>query len=64
MKLKPIEEEILQTIQKFYPNSWKEIRNTYEEMGSFDDTVKVLEHSNSLAISVYDLMSIINDFQP
>ncbi len=63
MKLKPVEKEVLQTIQKFYPNSWKEVRDVYEEMGSFDDTVKLLEHSTSLGISTYDIMLIINDFK-
>ncbi len=63
MKLTPIEEDILQTIQRHFPNSWKEVRDVYEEMKSIDDTIKILEHSTSLGIDVISMISIIKSYK-
>lgn len=51
MILTPFEKEMLQTIQRFYPNSWYEVSIVYEIVGSFDNTSKVLAMANEAAES-------------
>jgi len=59
MELTPIEKDLLQIIQRYFPNSWGEVLNAYLGTKSFDDTIKILEYARSHGMDIFGVLSVV-----
>ena len=59
-KLTPLENQILKDIYQSSFFSFDTVIFIYDRVGSFDNTIKIIEHSQLLKMSPYDIINIID----
>jgi len=61
-KLTEQQKEIIKAISKTTIYTERQVFKVYKKVGSFDKTVKIMDHSSRLGTIPEDIIYIINDF--